>query len=90
VCVRVNSVLLGVSIHVHTHAHTSHLHAISHMRTHAQHIHIHIHTHTHTQARQWSKAGQIVDMQDDDVAERYYKLIGQHFDETKHFDKAER
>jgi len=56
----------------------------------AQHIHIHIHTHTHTQARQWSKAGQIVDMQDDDVAERYYKLIGQHFDETKHFDKAER
>ena len=42
------------------------------------------------QARQWSKAGQIVDMQEDDVAERYFKLIGQHFDETKHFDKAER
>ena len=42
------------------------------------------------QARQWSKAGQIVDMQDDDMAERYYKVIGQHFDETKHFEKAER
>ena len=24
------------------------------------------------------------------MAERYYKVIGQHFDETKHFDKAER
>ena len=42
------------------------------------------------QARQWSKAGQIVDQQDDDVAEKYYKVIGAHFDETKHYEKAER
>ena len=58
------------------------------------------------QARQWSKAVQIVDTQDDDVsdgtegramevtgrqvASRFYKIIAQHFEETKNYDDAEK
>lgn len=42
------------------------------------------------QAKQWSKAVQIVDTQDQDVAERFYRVIAQHYESCKNFDQAER
>jgi len=42
------------------------------------------------QARQWSKAVQIVETQDDDVASRFFKIIAQHFETTKNYEDAEK
>ena len=45
------------------------------------------------QARQWGKAAKMVDdcMRDDpQEAERYYRIVAQHFEETKNFESAER
>lgn len=42
------------------------------------------------QAKQWSKAVQIVETQDQDVAERFYRVIAQHFESCKNLEQAER
>lgn len=41
-------------------------------------------------ARQWTKAIQLVDTQDPDVARPYYKRIARHYHEAKNYDAAER
>ena len=40
-------------------------------------------------ARQWSKAIQIVDTQDSEVAKKYYKRIARHYEESKSHVEAE-
>ena len=41
-------------------------------------------------ARQWSKAIQIVDTQDSEVAKKYYKRIARHYEESKSHVEAEK
>ncbi|KAM7445695.1 hypothetical protein ABFA07_005947 [Porites harrisoni] len=42
------------------------------------------------QARQWNKAVQIVELQDDNVAERYYHHIAQHYSQVQEYKLAEK
>ncbi|XP_027053913.1 intraflagellar transport protein 172 homolog [Pocillopora damicornis] len=42
------------------------------------------------QARQWNKAVQIVELQDDNVAERYYHQIAQHYSQVQEYKLAEK
>ncbi|XP_015754892.1 PREDICTED: intraflagellar transport protein 172 homolog [Acropora digitifera] len=45
---------------------------------------------TAIQARQWNKAVQIVDLQDDNVAVRYYHDIAQHYSQVREYKLAEK
>ncbi|XP_067032279.1 intraflagellar transport protein 172 homolog isoform X2 [Acropora muricata] len=45
---------------------------------------------TAIQARQWNKAVQIVDLQDDNVAKRYYHDIAQHYSQVREYKLAEK
>jgi intraflagellar transport protein 172 len=42
------------------------------------------------QARQWSKAVQIIDVQDQEVGQKYYQQVAEHYASVKNFELAER
>jgi len=42
------------------------------------------------QARQWNKAVQIVELQDDEIVDKYYKILAQHYAQNQEFKQAEK
>eukprot|EP00042_Codosiga_hollandica_P051782 m.643612 g.643612 ORF g.643612 m.643612 type:complete len:1752 (+) comp58351_c0_seq22:791-6046(+) len=42
------------------------------------------------QARQWAKAAQVVEMQEDSIGRKYYKVIADHYAEVRQFAIAQR